>query len=1058
MARLAKQQVQQTPGLKPHIPWKWRGSGETLRVVNPRPRKWWRAILRLGLFLTLLGTTIGGCSGLFLVTKYSKGIPVLTSLKQYQPALPSKVYSEGEDQIGEFAAERRYLVPLELIPKKLLYAFVAAEDDRFFAHSGVDPLGIMRAVVKNLKAGRIKAGGSTLTQQVAKSFLVDRMVIRMQKGICRSDKQCDWEERCFARPGSPFGKCQKRSFKTCSKQTTIIYQGKPTQIYRGFSTLCDSHEVCRPKCKDAEQNTSGLCPQWRCEPAASRQICSADRDCHFGQVCTDGTCKSQMKKQVSDMMDRLIRGGAEIHRVKGPSKLLDGLQGNFKRQVSKKIIISARNASQIDSRKLTQLPGIRAIYRFAEKSFRRKIKEAILATRLERQFSKEQILWLYITHVYLGHQSYGVQAAARNYFGKNVWDLTLAEAAVIAGLPKAPSKYDPYRFPKRARKRMKYVLKRMVEMNYISEAERQKALKQKLETKPLPDLLTSKTPYFTSEVRKEIIRKYGKEKLKKGGLKVFTTIDVEKQMVARRKLRKGLVSLDMRQGYRGPLGVIERKDWDKANKKAAEYYGDKPLEPGKVYAGLVTSIDRRGQKARVQVGKHKGWLPLAGMLWAGTPNSYRSYRRPRLSSIGNRIKKGYWILVEVLKSWKQIRTGSRYKDRKIPKDGLLFRLRQYPKVEGALLSMDPHSGYVEALVGGYSFSRSQFNRAFYACRQPGSSFKPLVYTTAFEVGEDKFEDGKKVNKPLTPGTILLDAPLVYDSGDDGKGSRYKPSNYTGRYEGPVTARKALVSSMNIPAIKMMMRVGIDKVRNYARRYGITTPLRKELGLALGQSCVRPWELMQFYAMLTRKGTKANPTMIKMVLDRDGKILEDHRSYDDPTLSPESRLNRLESALFEKEERIISKENAFLITYLLRQVVAGGTGYKVRKLGKPAAGKTGTTNDSFDVWFSGFTPLHTTIAWLGFDKNERPLGSWESGGTTAAPVWLDYMKEATKGLKWSEWKPPSGIVWERIDPKTGKLANVDTPNARRLPFRRGTEPKQKVERRGRVSVDSFYQDQ
>lgn len=1051
-----------------YIPWRWRvGRGQAksnppARIENSKPRRWWQRLIGFVLFLGLTGGITGGCSGLYLFSRNTTGVPVLTSLKQFQPKLPSAIYSSDGMKIGEFGSEHRVLIPIERIPKALIYAFVAAEDDRFFQHGGVDPLGILRAVVKNLKSGRIRAGGSTLTQQVAKSFLFDRLGVRLQKGICRNDKQCGWRERCKSRAGAAFGRCVPRSFKACGKEITIVYQGKPVRAYRGYTTLCDAHEICRPQCKDTQTNMSGHCRQWICMPSAPKPTCSDNSSCAFGESCQDGECKPDFKKQMSDLIRTLQQKGAEIRAVKAPSDFLQGLDGGFRRIVSKRVGIYARQAAQIDPRKLAMLPGVRSIHKSAEKSLRRKIKEAILAVRLEKKFTKLQILWMYMSNIFLGRKAYGIQSAALHYFGKNVWDLELAECAMIAGLPQAPSAYNPYRNFKKAWVRTKYVLRRMYELKYISKSEHDKAvesrdvLQKRIRSVKSKSLYHRITPYITAEVRKIVQKKYGKERFLEGGLKVVATVDAQKQMMARAYVRRALERLDLRQGYRGPLGVIPREKWQDAIRRATAYYGDGPLVPKHVYAGLVTRIVRGAEYAVVQVGKHRGFLPLAGMRWARKPNQYRSYSSSLLSRIGSRLKVGYWILVEPVENWKKLKTGSRSVDRKIPRSGQLFRLRQHPKVEGALLSVDPHSGYVDVMVGGYSHTRSQFNRAMYACRQPGSSFKPIVYATALEQGEKRRIKGREVKVPFTTGTIIMDAPLTHDSGKDHSGARYKPSNYTGRYEGEVTVRRALVSSMNIPAIKVMLRTGIDRVIESARKFGITTPLRREFGLALGQSCVRPWELTMFYAMLARGGLKPETRLIKMVLDRDEQILEDHRSFDDPTLSPESTINRMEHALFKKEERLISKQTAFLMNYLLKQVVSGGTGYKARLgKGRPAGGKTGTTNDSFDVWFMGFTPLKATAAWLGFDKNERPLGAWESGGKTAAPLWAKYMKAATRGQKWKEWKPTADIIWRAIDPKTGKLANTDTPNKERLPFIKGTEPQDRVEKRTNIKAQNFY---
>jgi penicillin-binding protein 1A len=1036
-----------------HIPEQMRpGAGDASPVflANPRNQGWFSRLFALLIFFAVSGTILGGMGALFLFQKYARQIPVFNSLDKFRPDLPSSFYSKGEMLIGEFYKQRREVVPIEKIPRKLLYAFVAAEDDRFFKHGGVDPVGITRAMIKNLKNGRIKAGGSTLTQQVAKSFLYDLLQVTMRKNVCRNDSQCGWRERCQARAGSAIGRCVARSFKSCSSQVTTIYNGRPVKIYRGLTTLCDPHEVCLAQCKTKEQITSGQCAKWTCMPAAAKPVCTSDDACGFGKKCVKQECVPDFNRQVSMMINRIQDKGAEIRIVKAPEPVMSKLSGDFKRRKSKYVKLYFRNAINVNVQKIEGLPGVLSTYRYAEKTLRRKIREAVLATSMERKFTKKDILWLYLNQVFLGHKAHGVQAASQNYFGKNVWELNLKEAAILAGLPQAPSRYNPHRHPKRALKRMGYVLRRMEKMGYISRDERMKALKRKLVTYPVVDVMRKRVPYFAQEVKKIIQRKYGKESLNRDGLEVFTTVDVEKQMLARLAIRKGLENLDKRQGYRGPLGVIPRKNWADANRRAAKYYGNTPIKPGQTYAGLVMRINRSRQYAVVQIGKHTGYLPLAGMRWARKPSPYR--RRP-IWSVRQALKPGYWILVEP-RTRKQLKTGSRSIDRKIPNKPLLLRLRQHPKVEGAVLSMDPHSGYVDAMVGGYAFERSEFNRALYACRQPGSSFKPLVYATALENGETIKKRRGEIKKPITTGTVLVDAPLIHDSNSDPKAARYKPGNHSGTYAGEVTLRTALMNSMNIPAIKTMMKVGVDKVIEYARKFGITTHLRKELGLALGQSCVKPWDLMKAYGVIARGGVKANPTLIRMVIDRDQQVLEDHRNFDDPAMSPESKINRMEAKVFEEDVRILRKETAYLITYLMRGVVLYTTGYKVRQLKKPAAGKTGTTNDSFDVWFMGITKKHVTGVWLGFDKNEQPLGAWETGGRTAAPVWLDYMKKSTAGLKWSEWTAPSTIVWKMIDPKTGKLAAPGASNALKLPFEKGTEPKERARSRSQLGTDDI----
>ena len=970
-------------------------------VMNTRPRSWWRTLFRLAIVVGLTCSVLGGCGGLYIFAKFATGIPSLDSLSQYRPPLPTTFYSDEGDVVGEFSDQRRVLVPFNKIPKRLVHAFVAAEDDRFFQHGGVDPVGIMRAITKNLKTGRLSAGGSTLTQQAAKSFLLERMKVYMKAGICRNDKQCAWDQRCKTRPGSAFGRCTKRSFRSCLKRVPVIVHGRPASVFRGYSTLCDPFEICKPGCSKGRAK-AGTCRKWTCWPMAPKATCSSDASCGFGRTCAQGACAPNFRKQVADLIDLLGRKGVEVRRVTGPAKLLSSLKGDFRRQTSRTVMISATRAGRIDLQKIERLVGVKAVYRFAEKSFRRKVREAILAAQLERKFSKNQILWLYLNQVFLGHRAYGVQAAAQNYFGKNVWELTLAESAVLAALPKAPSTYDPYRYPKRVKKRIAYVLKRMKELGYITEKERTAALKEKIVAKAIPDLFRSKAPYFADEVRRYVLKKYGKEQLLKGGLQVHLAIDVVKQGIARKHLRRELKNLDQRQGFRGPLGVIPRKFWERALAKAAKYYGDRPPKRKQIYGALVTAIDHGRQVATVRIGKHKAYLPLSQMRWARKPNAYKKPSKHMIARISWALKVGYWILVEPIRGSKRLRP----KIEAMYGAGItIVRLRQDPKVEGALISINPHSGYLHSLVGGYSFKKSPYNRAIYACRQPGSAFKPILFTAALEIAARRKGRGRR--ERLTPATVLQDTPLVHDNTRNRSANRYKPSNYGGFFSGDMIMYKALIKSKNVPAIRLLMKVGMQRTIRYARKMGITTDISEELGMALGQSCMKPWELAMFYATLARGGLKPKPILVKAVLDREGKVLEDNRVYYDPTLSPEGMLNRMEHHLYRKETRLISPANAFIMTHMLRGVVKkGGSAPKVGPwFGRPVAGKTGTTNDSFDVWFAGYTRKHATLLWMGFDKNEKPLGAWETGGYTAAPAWVRYMRELVKGESLGGWPRP-----------------------------------------------------
>ncbi|MFL5318083.1 MAG: penicillin-binding protein 1A [Myxococcaceae bacterium] len=673
-----------------------------------------------------------------------------------------------------------------------------------------------------------------------------------------------------------------------------------------------------------------------------------------------------------------------------------------------------------------------------EKSLKRKIREAILATRLESALTKEEILYLYLNNVYLGHWSYGVQSAAENYFRKDVKDLTLAEMALIAGLPQAPTRFSPFLNPKAAKARRHYVLGRMLTEGMITKAEFDQADADEPVVYPVEDVFHEFSPYFTETVRKDVVDRYTNPVLLQSGLKVFTTMDSEKQRAAQEAVLSGLLSVDKRQGFRGPVMELksdaERKSFIE---KSAKVMGDEKLTLGHYYVGLVTMVQPDGKSATVMVGHEKGTLPLLGMRWARKLNPEGYYPSTIINSIKGVLKEGDVIVVRAVEPkqlWDDKEQYSADLEKNLPTDTVLLRLEQEPELQSALVSIDPHRQYLVAMVGGYDFDANEFNRAFQACRQPGSQFKPFTYSAAIE-GWGKLKDN-----PKTEASVIVDSPVVMD--DDSSGIRWKPQNYDTGFVGDVLLRTALVNSMNIPAVKTFNDVGVMPMVDWAKRLGLNTPINTDLSSALGSSCVYPIELAGVYATFNRMGVKKPTYFVRKIEDRFGRRVEDHTSYDDPWATLEDRVGGGYARLFEPGERVFSKETGFILVDLLRGVVKDGTGAPAQKLGKPAAGKTGTTNDSFDAWFSGFTRDLVTTTWIGYDLNPHPLGRYETGGRASLPIWLSYMKVALDGRPQPEFEPPPGanLVQLRIDNKTGNIASSGTKSSTLMWFKNGTEPK------------------
>jgi penicillin-binding protein 1A len=623
-----------------------------------------------------------------------------------------------------------------------------------------------------------------------------------------------------------------------------------------------------------------------------------------------------------------------------------------------------------------------------EVSLNRKIKEILLALRIERAYSKDRILELYLNEIYLGLGAYGIAAASLLYFDKSVHELTIAEAAYLAGLPKGPNNYNPFRQRDRAIERRNYVIDRMVEDQYITAQEAEKAKKEPLNVTPHPTgAHMFAAEYFAEEVRREIYERYGEKKLYEGGLSIRTTLDPKFQVVARKALTDGLVRFDEAQGWRGPLAKIDiGGDW---GAKLAEIKSLVDIAPWRLAVVLETSDQAarvglqplRDPAGTVSRERQVGIFALDGVKWAKSA-SERSKGGPKVGQI---LQPGDVVYAEP-----------------IGKDSGQYRLRQIPEVSGAMVVMDPWTGRVLALVGGFSYDQSQFNRATQALRQPGSAFKPFVYAAALDNG-------------YTPSTVVLDAPIEIDQGPGM--AAWRPENYEGKYYGPQTLRFGLEHSRNVMTVRLAQDVGMPLIAEYAKRFGVYDDLPPYLSFALGAGETTVLRMTAAYSMFANGGKRIKPTLIDRIQDRYGHTIYRHDERECRGCDADQWKKQPEPILVDRREQVLDPMTAFQVTWMLKGVVERGTATVVQEVGKPVAGKTGTTNDEKDAWFIGYTPDLTVGVYIGYDK-PRHLARGATGGHLAAPIVKDFLKVALTDKPGVDFSPPAGIKLIRIDPKTG----------------------------------------
>lgn len=726
--------------------------------------RWWAFPLLLVFLLAAAGSLVIGFAAVMVVPT----LPSLEVLTDYRPKIPLRVYSADGSLIGEFGEERRAVVQLAQVPASLVNAIVAAEDERFYQHGGVDYVGVARAALSNFTSGGVRQGASTITMQVARNFFLSK-----------------------------------------------------------------------------------------------------------------------------------------------------------------------------------------------EKTLTRKFNEMLLAFKIESSLSKQQILELYINQIYLGQRAYGFAAAAQIYYGKPLNQLSIAEHAMLAGLPKAPSRFNPVSNPARAKLRQQYVLRRMRELGMITPQQFAEAEKEKLPTKPALNEYAVRAEYFAEMVRAQMFERYGEETYTRG-LKVYTTLNAEHQRAAYAALRKGVLEYDRRHGYRGPEAYVDLQ---------------KEL------------TDERLEDALQDVADHEDLH--AAIVLDATPKQVRAYMAggERVVIAEDGLKFAARMLGDNAAPNQRIRRGAII--RITPDDKKRWQIAQLPVVESALVAADPRTGAIRALVGGFDFNRNQFNHVTQALRQPGSSFKPFVYSAALEKG-------------FTAATVVNDAPLTFTAAQTGS-EPWEPKNYDGKFDGPLRLRAALAKSKNLVSVRVLQAITPQYAQDYIARFGFDPKLHPPyLTMALGAGNATPMQMLGAYSVFANGGYRVTPYFIERVEDDKGNKL----MVNQPLVAGETA------------ERVIDPRNAFIMSSLMRDVVRAGTATRAMRLKRnDLAGKTGTTNEFVDAWFCGFQPNLVAVAWMGFDQ-PKTLGRNETGGSAALPIWIDYMAVALKNVPEEPFNPPPGIIVLQIDPETG----------------------------------------
>lgn len=735
-------------------------------------RKWWHSLLLIILTLGLVLVALCVLAGALIYPT----LPSLEALTDYRPKVPLRVYSEDGQLIGEFGEERRALVKIKNVPEKLKQAILAAEDERFYTHGGVDTLGVLRAAMANLSAGGFKEGASTITMQVARNFFLS-----------------------------------------------------------------------------------------------------------------------------------------------------------------------------------------------SEKTATRKLSEALLAIKIEHSLSKDQILELYINQIYLGQRAYGFAAASQVYYGKILPNLTVAEAAMLAGLPKAPSRYNPYVNPKRATARQHYVLGRMKELNYITAEEYEAALKQPQRFRKQQQVRELSADYVAEIARQVMYERY-KDDIYNTGMKVYTTIRKSNQEAANEAVLQGILDYDRRHGYRGPEKFVKPENGAPLDTAVIDAALDDIEEFNNLIPAVVTAIEQKLVKARTKRGQDIEIAEEGLALVQKTLKEKNPEKR--------KLKTG--AIIRVL-----------YKDDS-------WRIVQLPQVESALIAVDPETGAVKALVGGFDFNRNKFNHVTQAWRQPGSSFKPFIYSAALEKG-------------FTPASIIEDEPITLSAVETGSGSAWEPRNFDGKYDGPIRMRTALTKSKNMVSIRILQAIGVNYAQDYITRFGFSAKDHPPyLAMALGAGSVTAWQMAGAYSVFANGGYRVRPYIISKIVDANGKVLMQTKPDQAGVAA----------------NRVIDNRNVFIMTSMMKDVARVGTAAKARELGRSdLAGKTGTTNNHVDAWFAGYSPKHVAIAWMGFDQ-PKSLGGNETGGQAALPIWINYMATALKGVPDESAEPPPGVTSIKIDPLTGTRAGPD----------------------------------